>query len=80
MSYERLKQLAVSESGFLFNPITGDTFSLNPTALFLFNELKKYGDLALASEHLLEQFEVEEIEAQKDIETFVGQLSMHGLI
>jgi hypothetical protein len=37
---QRLKDLAVSESGFLFDPYTGLTFSLNPTGRFILERLR----------------------------------------
>ena len=80
MDYSKLKQLAISESGFVFNPLTGDTYTINPTAVFLINELKKHGNVELAVDCLLENFEVDEMEAQKDVEGFVSQLDMYNLI
>lgn len=80
MDFSKLKQLAVSDSGFVFNPLTGDTFTLNASGVFLVDQLKQHGDTALAVEKLLHKFDVDEIEAQKDLESFLGQLSTHGLI
>jgi PqqD family protein of HPr-rel-A system len=37
---QRLKDLAVSESGFLFDPYTGLTFSLNQTGRFILERLR----------------------------------------
>jgi hypothetical protein len=38
---QRLKDLALSESGFLFDPYTGLTFSLNPTGRFMLERLRE---------------------------------------
>ena len=36
----QLKDLAISDSGFLFDPYTGLTFSVNPSGKFLLEELR----------------------------------------
>ena len=36
----RLRDLAVSDAGFVFDPTTGHTYNINPTALFVLNALK----------------------------------------
>lgn len=80
MNYSKLKQLAISENGFIFHPSTGATFTTNHTGLFLVNELKKDQDECSAVKAMVEKFSADEIEAQKDFEGFVKQLEMYGLL
>jgi hypothetical protein len=35
------KNIAISENGFIFNPLTGDSFSVNETGIFIIQKLKK---------------------------------------
>jgi hypothetical protein len=35
------KNIAISENGFIFNPLTGDSFSVNETGLFILQKLKE---------------------------------------
>lgn len=80
MSSEKLKQIAISERGFIFNPLTGDTFTLNPTALFLIQKLKENLTTEEAIEALINEYEVDKKEALEDFELFYQQLEIYGLI
>ncbi|MBN2693317.1 HPr-rel-A system PqqD family peptide chaperone [bacterium] len=80
MSSEKLKQIAISERGFIFNPLTGDTFTLNPTALFLIQKLKENLTNEEAIEALVSEYEVDKKEALEDFELFYQQLEIYGLI
>ena len=35
------KNIAISENGFIFNPLTGDSFSVNPTGVFIIQKLNE---------------------------------------
>ena len=41
MTINYLKNIAVSDTGFMFDPATGNTFTLNETALYIVNLLKE---------------------------------------
>mgnify|MGYP000919495472 CR=1 FL=1 len=42
---QRLKDVAISDSGFLFDPVSGLTFSVNPTGRFILDRLRAGRDL-----------------------------------
>ncbi len=77
---ERLKDLAVSESGFLFDPYSGTTFNLNNTGKFvlqLLTEGKRVEEIEAA---LRDKFEVGEEDLQNDIYEFVNLLKENHLL
>jgi hypothetical protein len=77
---ERLKDLAISESGFVFDPATGHTFSVNATGRVLLQGLREaYGRDALVK-LLHEQFEVAEEDLRRDIDDFVGVLRRQEIL
>lgn len=76
----RLAQLAVNRDGFAFDPATGESYSINPTGVLILERLiagKEPDDIAA---ELVEQFEVEPSEAQRDVLDFIEHLRTHRLI
>ena len=77
---QRLKDLAISESGFIFDPYTGSTFTTNSTGRLILNLLKEGksgGEVRFA---LSQQFEVGEADLPRDIEEFVSLLRENHLL
>lgn len=54
----RLKDLAVSESGFVFDPYSGETFNVNPTGRVILDALRRGASPAAIEAELRERFEV----------------------
>ena len=74
------KSIAVSETGFLFNPSTGESFSVNPIGkviLHLMNEDKTFEEI---KEIITEQYDVEPVTFEKDYNDFVKMLSYNSLV
>jgi hypothetical protein len=74
------KNIATSEAGFIFNPGTGESFSVNNLGaeiLAMFKENKSQqeiiGDLSL-------RYEVEKSQIEKDLDDFVSQLYGYNLL
>ncbi|WP_457568264.1 HPr-rel-A system PqqD family peptide chaperone [Desulfurobacterium sp.] len=76
----RLNRLAISEEGFIFDPETGNSFTVNKTGLFILNLLKEGKDAEDVVEALTEEFEVDREEAMRDVADFLEQLRLLGLI
>jgi PqqD family protein of HPr-rel-A system len=77
----RLRQLAVSDSGFVFDPLTGHTFTVNATGLAILAGLKAGRELDAIAAELAEAFEPEGGEDyQRDVDDFVLRLREHGLV
>ncbi|MGB5373694.1 MAG: PqqD family protein [Polyangiales bacterium] len=77
---QRLKDLAVSETGFVFDPYSGATFSLNASALCLLGGLKE----GLGPDELIarleESFDVTDADLSRDIDEFLELLRYNGVL
>lgn len=73
----RLKELAISETGFSFDPRTGQSFSLNETALFAINKFIEGHDPGSTAKECSQEFEVEEELALSAVEVFIRQLGRY---
>lgn len=76
----RLRELALSDSGFVFDPMTGHTFTVNPSGLLLLRMLKEGTEPGQLSQRLAEEFEVEAGEdPARDVQDFIMQLRECGV-
>ena len=77
---QRLKDLAVSETGFVFDPYSGATFSLNASALCLLRGLKDGLERQELIERLEELFDVTDADLSRDIDEFLELLRYNGVL
>lgn len=72
--------IAVSESGFLFNPSTGESFTLNPIGIRLFTLFKE----GLSDEEIIQkitgEYDVERNDILKDLLDFENMLKTYHLV
>jgi len=71
--------LYFSEKGFLFDPATGLTYSLNKTGTFLFQNLRQGLDTSEITEALINKFGIDAKMARDDLRDFIQQLNDFGL-
>lgn len=75
-----LKNIALSETGFVFNPSTGDSFSVNPIGLCILKDLKE----GLSEKDILgritNEYNTPHETAEKDLYDFLRMISMFNLI
>jgi PqqD family protein of HPr-rel-A system len=77
----RLHDLAISDSGFVFDPLTGFTFTVNPTGLLLLQGLKQGKSLEELQALIHEGFELDGHEdIGLDVSDFVATLKSAGLV
>lgn len=77
----RLQDLALSESGFLFDPYTGLTFSLNASARAMLEGLKKGDPPERIVTSLRERFALTDVDdPERDLQEFLRMLREHGLL
>jgi hypothetical protein len=74
-----LKELAISDTGFIFNPTTGESFSVNELGLFILEKLKKGEEQNTILSRIIEEYEVEKIEAEKDLTDFLNMIKFYNL-
>jgi hypothetical protein len=69
-----LKNLAVSDTGFVFNPATGDSFSVNPIGLDILKYLKDGKSENDIKRYLLESYQTDKETVEKDLYDFFKML------
>lgn len=75
-----LHNLALSESGFLFDTRTGATYSVSKTGTFLLKELIAGATPTSLPERLIETYEVDHLTASRDVERFLFRLRDLGIL
>jgi hypothetical protein len=71
--------IALSESGFIFNPNTGESFSLNPSGQLLFTMIREGKDFAKIREYFLKHYEVDDSIFEKDFEDFTHLMNAYQM-
>ena len=74
------KNIASSESGFIFHPGTGDSFSANPIAADILLQLKDGTAPSEIKKNILDKYNVEANVLEKDWDDFNAQLREANLL
>lgn len=69
-----IHRLALSESGFVFDPVSGQSFTVNESGLDILRQLQKNTDLQQTHEYLMQNYAASEQELQRDLEDFMAAL------
>ena len=77
---QRLKDLAISDTGFVFDPFSGATYTVNDTARCVLDGLKR----GLARDELVallgERFDTAGDDLARDLDDLVRSLRLFGLV
>jgi hypothetical protein len=73
-SAQSLRRLAISESGFVFDPVSGHHFTVNETGLEILRRLQKDQDLSGLLRSLAQEYSVSDRELERDVLEFSGML------
>ena len=68
------KKIAISESGFIFDPTTGDSYTVNPIAVEILNFLQKGMTLKQIKQEMLKMYDVAEHVLDKSVDEFIEVL------
>ena len=74
------KDIAISDTGFVFDPITGESYTLNPIAVEILSLYKDGNSKSVIIEVLLNKYDVSEIELEKSISDFEKMINDYNLI
>ena len=74
------KNIAVSEAGLLFNPVTGESFSVNPIGIEILNLIREEKNPEQIRKVILEKYSTDEITFEKDYHDFIGILEHNNLL
>jgi len=69
------RNIALSDSGFVFDPSTGDSFSTNPIGLEIIKLMKENKTTEEIKASIVKQYMVDEVSFEKDLYDFVNMLS-----
>ncbi|SMP04266.1 PqqD family protein, HPr-rel-A system [Desulfurobacterium pacificum] len=76
----KLNRLAINDEGFIFDPETGNSYTVNEVGLFILKQLKEGKGESEILDALVENYEVEREEAEKDLIDFLEQLRLMGIL
>jgi len=74
------RNIAISDSGFLFNPSTGDSYSINTIGNQILRLMKEEKDENQIIEYILENYDVDIDAVKKDLYDFTKILESYRLI
>ena len=72
---ELYRRLAISESGFVFDPVSGQSFTVNDTGIELLRLLQQSTDMKLVQKNLAEIYDTQPHELERDVNDFTSSLS-----
>jgi len=76
----QLADLAISDTGFVFDPFTGTTFTVNSTGLCLLQAFKEGLGRQAAAARLTERFNVADANVPRELDEFVQLLRQNGIV
>jgi len=76
----RLSRLAINEEGFVFDPQTGESFTVNTSGGMIIKFLAKGMTNEEAAEALADTYEIKLNDAHSDVRDFVDQLRFTRLM
>ena len=77
---QKLSHLALNEEGFVFNPLTGDSFQASETGLYILKAIRDGANDSEMARRLAEEYDVTPEEALCDVTDFRSVLKSLGLV
>ncbi|MCF8379908.1 MAG: PqqD family protein [Bacteroidales bacterium] len=74
------RNIAISESGFLFDPSTGESFTFNPVGLEIFNYLRSEKSLDEIKEIVIEKYDIDASNFERYYFDFTSMLNQYHLL
>jgi hypothetical protein len=74
------KNVAISEAGLLFNPVTGESFSVNPIGVEILKLIREDKNTDQIRQIILSSYLVDGKTFDTDYEDFIGILNHHRLV
>ena len=74
------KNIAVSDTGFVFNPSSGESFNVNPLGMELLTYLKEDKDYEFIKNEIIKNYNTDESSFERDYADFMSMLQQYNLI
>ena len=74
------QHVAISESGLIFNPVTGDSFTVNPIGLDILKFLKEKKNYEEIQDYILSKYDTDTEIFKRDYQDFLSCLRSYDLI
>lgn len=74
------ENIAISDSGFIFLPSTGETFTLNEIGKQIFKLLQAKKTIEEISSEILKEYDIDTLTLERDIEDFILRLKSLNLV
>ena len=72
--------IALSENGFVFNPSSGDSFTLNNTGKEVLMLIKEGKNIDQISGMMIEKYDVDKVTLERYLSDFLNDLSINNLL
>lgn len=73
------KNIAISESGFVFDPNSGESFSINPVGAEIVDHLKQEKSFEEIQAYMLNKYDIDEVSFERYYYDFISMLEQYGL-
>jgi hypothetical protein len=74
------ENIALSENGFVFNPSTGDSFTMNNTGKEVIMMIKEGKDLSRITDFMAEKYDVDRTTLERYLSDFLNDLNVYNLL
>jgi Coenzyme PQQ synthesis protein D (PqqD) len=74
------KDVAVSEAGLVFNPTTGESFSVNPIGVEILGLIREDKGIEEISRAITAKYSIDKATFERDFQDFTGVLSQYNLL
>jgi hypothetical protein len=72
--------VAMSDTGVLFNMITGESFEMNKIGMLIIEKIRKNYSKEQIKQFLLSEFEIDRETVERNLEEFLHSLIRHQLV
>ncbi len=77
---KRISTLAINKEGFVFDPLSGESFTANETAQFILKRMISNDPLERIIHKMRKQFKIDQSNAERDLDDFFNQLKIYQLL
>lgn len=77
---DKIDSIVVNESGFAFDPYTGETYTVNGLGVLILRLLRTQDDLVKVAENISAEYDISFENAYTDLLEFRTKLRLYGLM